>query len=80
MFFERFVSRRGCPQVILSDHGSNFKGFYTNEFRLKSEQLIVKDCLKAKSIEWLWTPIGDPHFNGLVERQLGIIKKLLRKL
>ena len=77
--FERFVSRRGCPQTILSDHGSNFKGFYSNELRLMSEQLVVKDCLKAKGIDWLWTPIGDPHFNGLVERQLGIIKKVIKK-
>ena len=77
--FERFVSRRGCPSIVISDQGSNFKGSYTNELRQMSEHLIVKNNLKSKGIKWLWTPIGDPHFNGLVERQLGIIKKVIKK-
>ena len=32
-----------------------------------------------KGISWVWTPIGDPHFNGYCERHLGILKQIMSK-
>ena len=75
---DRFISRKGAPKLIISDQGSNFKGF-SHELQEISNNIIIKDALKVKGMEWHWTPVGGPHFNGLVERQIGIIKSVIRK-
>ena len=65
--FDRFVSRRGMPAVLISDHGSNFKGF-ESELKQLSEDPALESFLYEKGLLWRWTPIGAPHFNGYIER------------
>ena len=76
--FERFSARRGIPSLVISDQGSNFKGYY-NELTKISNDSVVKNFLSDKGISWKYTPIGDPHFNGLCERALGILKNIMKK-
>ena len=40
---------------------------------------MVESFLLDKGIQWQFTPIGAPHFNGFVERQIGILKTVIRK-
>ena len=76
--FQRFTAHRGIPKRIVSDQGSNFKGF-NKELKSLSESAVVNNHFKDTGIEWIWTPIGDPHFNGYVERHLGILKNIMKK-
>lgn len=61
---KRFCSRRGCPAVINSDNGSNFKG---------AKNFILKNCPKisdfaaSEGICWKFTPTYTPHCGGLWE-------------
>ena len=76
--FQRFTARRGVPKRLVSDQGSNFKGF-NKELKLIADSSIVHNYLTDTGIEWKWIPIGDPHFNGYVERHLGILKSIMKK-
>ena len=76
--FQRFTARRGVPRRVVSDQGSNFKG-YNNELKSIADSSIMYNYLTDTGIEWKWTPIGDPHFNGYVERHLGILKSIIKK-
>ena len=75
---ERFAARRGIPVRLVSDQGSNFKG-YNLELKKIADENIVHNYLTDKGILWKWTPIGDPHFNGYCERHLGILKCIMKK-
>ena len=76
--FDRFTSRRGVPHMLVSDHGSNFKG-YENELKALADDQAMESFLFEKGIVWKFTPIGAPHFNGFIERQIGILKSVIRK-
>ena len=76
--FKRFTARRGVPKRLISDQGSNFKGF-NKELKSIADNSITLNYLSDTDIEWKWTPIGDPHFNGFVERHLGILKSIMKK-
>ena len=76
--FERFCSKNGVPEKILSDHGSNFVAF-NNELQLTSREITKNRFLVDKKISWEFLPIGDPHFNGYCERALGILKSIMKK-
>ena len=76
--FSRFTSRFGVPKLILSDHGTNFSGFQSELHKLAFDP-SVEELLYSKGVEWRFSPIGAPHFNGYVERQIGILKSVIRK-
>ena len=76
--FERFCARRGVPSQIVSDQGSNFKGYHAELIKI-SKELTVNKFVSTIGISWKWTPIGDPHFNGYCERHLGILKSIMKK-
>ena len=77
--FDRFISRRGLPIMLISDHGSNFKGYET-ELRSLCDDPALESFLYEKGMIWRWTPIGAPHMNGYVERQLAILKSVIRRV
>ena len=76
--FERFCSKNGVPEKIISDQGSNFKA-YNNELKLISGEITKNKFLADKGVSWVFCPIGDPHFNGYCERHLGILKSIMKK-
>ena len=76
--FERFCSKNGVPEKIISDQGSNFKA-YNNELQIISGEITKNRFLSDKGVTWTFCPIGDPHFNGYCERHLGILKTIMKK-
>ena len=76
--FDRFTSRRGVPHMLISDHGSNFKG-YESDLKALAADHALETFLYEKGLLWRFTPIGAPHFNGFVERQIGILKAVMKK-
>ncbi|EYC34841.1 hypothetical protein Y032_1359g3845, partial [Ancylostoma ceylanicum] len=81
--FMRFVSRRGVPQLVRTDCGSNFT----------LGSLIIKELFKVDEesgnsvmsysacagIKWLFNPPASPWMGGVWERLVGSVKKALRK-
>ena len=78
----RFVNRRGVPEVMFSDNGSNFIGA-ERELRSALDRLDrnkVVDQLLAKEIEWCFNPHGTSHRGGLWERIVRSVKRILSAL
>lgn len=70
--FRRFVSRRGLPNQIFSDRGTNFIGANNELPRLLNDRnhKITKDILANlvnDNIQWNFNPAHAPHFGGLWE-------------
>ena len=81
---DRFIARRGIPTEIFSDNGSNFIGA---QAELKKMFQIAQDSSNASLIQWAFIKgiqwhfsLGlAPHFGGLWEAAVCIMKTLLRK-
>ena len=82
MALHRFMARRGKPQKIFSDNGSNF---VAAERELAEEiQAInskkLRDELVLEAVEWQFNPPHAAHMGGVWERLVRSVKKLLRHL
>ena len=75
----RFISRRGIPEKIFCDNGTNFVGAYS-ELKRSIRQLdsatIHAECLK-RDIEWHFNPPTASHMGGVWERLIRVIRKVL---
>ena len=79
---QRFISRRGRPEVVYSDNGSNFKG---GERELKEaieqwNQSRITDVLRQQTIEWKFNPPAASHMGGVWERMIRSARKILRAI
>ncbi len=72
--FDRFAARRGKPEKVISDNGSNFLGG-ENELRKQWDWNTVKN--KKDEITWEFIPPLAPHFGGLHERMVASAKSAL---
>ncbi|XP_075254910.1 uncharacterized protein LOC142346282 [Convolutriloba macropyga] len=75
----RFIARRGQPRLLLSDNGSNFLGA-RKQIRRQNLQLdhdFIKNNLLNQSVEWRLNPPSAPHFGGVWERLVQIVKRAL---
>ena len=83
---QRFAARRGYPQDIYSDNGRNFLGASKEladvAAMLQSTQLRQKASHLASdyNLKWHFIPARSPHFGGLWEAGVRIMKVQLRKL
>jgi transposase InsO family protein len=79
MAIRRFVSRRGCPETIHSDNGSNFIGAKA-ELKLAlleiNQDKITEDC-NNQGIKWFFNPPSAPHMGGSWERLVKSVKVAL---
>ena len=82
----RFISRRGKPQTIWSDHGTNFIGASRElrelvEFlnRQRAEKVICEFC-STHGINWDFIPERAPHFGGIWEAAVKSLKLHLRRV
>ena len=75
----RFVARRGQPRLFLSDNGSNFLGARKQIRRqpLQLDHEFIRQKLLNQSVEWRLNPPSAPHFGGLWERLVQIVKRAL---
>ena len=80
--FRRFTNRRGCPKVVYSDCGSNFKGA-TNELKEAIELLDrqkIEQYATSQKILWNFNPPCAPHMGGAWERLVRSSKEVLFSL
>ena len=64
---KRFIARRGCPQLMLSDNGKNF-----------ISELCQTFCAQ-RNINWKFSIAEAPWFGGFWERLISCIKKCIKK-
>ena len=75
----RFIARRGYPNTIISDNGTNFVGA-ANElkaFMNEGDKAKIESDLAQKKIVWKLNPPGAPHFGGILERLVQSCKKVM---
>ncbi|XP_046556878.1 uncharacterized protein LOC124266109 [Haliotis rubra] len=80
--FKRFQARRGAPELIRSDNGSNFRGA---EKELKEairdwNQQVIQEHMLQKEITWMFNPPAASHVGGVWERQIRTVRKVLNAL
>lgn len=84
--FRRFISRRGIPEQIYSDCGTNFKGAanHLRELGLWYSAKATQDGIleQATKLEVIWNfnPPHAPHFGGLWEAAVKSTKTHLKKI
>ena len=84
--FRRFICRRGIPEHVYSDNGTNFVGA-NNELREIYALFEHPDCRKSianyalsKRIQWHFNPPLSPHFGGLWEAAVKSFKHHLKRV
>lgn len=77
--FRRFVARRGRPDKVWSDNGSNFVGG-SRELHRAIERLDAKAIAEygvSQSIEWNFNPPLASHMGGVWERLIRTVRRVL---
>ena len=78
----RFTARRGKPNCIFSDYGTNFVGA-ARILRESLEELnksrIDRYC-SQQNIKWVFMPPSASHMGGAWERMIRSIRKILNAL
>ncbi|EYC15188.1 hypothetical protein Y032_0037g3370 [Ancylostoma ceylanicum] len=81
--FIRFVSRRGVPQLVRTDCGTNFKlgQKIIDKLFEKDEQHenSVMTYSATERIRWIFNPPGAPWMGGVWERLVGSVKRSFTK-
>lgn len=78
----RFISRRGCPEKIFSDHGTNFVGAEAElkrEVRKLSKEELARYAVQ-QNFEWHFIPPSAAHMGGAWERMIGCTKRVMKGL
>lgn len=82
----RFVARRGKPNCIYSDNGTNFVAANKELTEIyewhKKESSNINSALsnEGTSIDWKFIPARSPHFGGLWEASVKLVKFHLRRV
>ena len=78
--FSRMAARRGKPDVVISDKGTNFTSA-DRELRdlvLALDRAQIKENATSDRIQWRFNPPGGSHHGGLFESLIKSAKKALR--
>ena len=82
---KRFIARRGCPETLRTDNGTNFvrarkelNALYELLDSSTTQDKISRFCT-AQKIHWTHTPGRAPHFGGVWESAVSCMKTLLMK-
>lgn len=79
----RFSARRGTPDKVRSDNGTNFVGGQRElrqAVRSWKEDSKVKGQLLQKEIKWEFNPPAASHMGGVWERQIRTVRKVLNAI
>ena len=77
--FYRMTSRRGVPELVISDKGTNFVGA-ARELREWQEQLNTERIISATAhhgVRWKFNPPAAPHFGGAHETMIKAAKRAI---
>ncbi|XP_076684107.1 uncharacterized protein LOC143377074 [Andrena cerasifolii] len=77
--FQRFVSRRGRPQRVYSDNGTNFSGA-ARELGVAVGSPELAAFSATEEIAWSFIPPAAPHFGGLWEAGVKSAKHHLHRV
>ena len=83
---KRFIARRGLPNEVYSDNGSNFVGASNDLkslysfFSKDSTQNSLSDFVSSQRIVWHFNPERAPHFGGLWEAAVKSMKYHLKRV
>ena len=74
----RFASRRGFPEIIRCDNGTNFVGA-SRELgtSIADWNKKVNESMLRKDVKWIFNPPAASHMGGVWERQKGSIRRIL---
>lgn len=76
--FFRMASRRGMPEEMLSDNGTNFVGAHNELEALKAlDKNRIQDATSAYGVKWRFNPPLAPHFSGVHEIMVKAAKKAI---
>jgi hypothetical protein len=80
MALRRMISRRGKPQRILSDNGTNFVGANRElrECLQNWNKGKINEEMVQQEVEWHFNPPAAPHFGGVWERLVQSCKRAIR--
>ncbi|XP_055543765.1 uncharacterized protein LOC129729278 [Wyeomyia smithii] len=82
MAFRRFVARRGAPQEVFSDNGTNFVGANRQLSEEKKKiRDIVQDCAATftnANTQWHFNVPAAPHMGGPWERMVKSVKVAMK--
>jgi len=73
------AGRRGWPQQMLSDNGTNFVGA-SNELKdlvSATDQDKVQRMTSNKGVTWKWNPPDGPHFGVVFESMIKSTKRAI---
>lgn len=73
----RFIARRGRPDTIYSDNGTNFKGAFRELQKLNWNKIMRET--EIERIKWKFNPPTAAWWGGWWERLVRVIKELLRR-
>ena len=79
---QRFIARRGLPELIRSDNGRNFVGA-ERELRegLQAwKQEKIEGDLSEKGVRWIFNTPTASHMGGVWERQIRSVRRILSRL
>ena len=78
----RFMARRGKPEIIRSDNGTNFtsRGREIREAILQWKQTNINEFLVQRNVQCIFNPPMAPHMGGVWERVIRSIRKVIGAL
>ena len=79
----RFIARRGKPDEMRSDNGTNFKGGNRDlieSMREWNQNSKVHTFLLQHEMKWLFNPPAASHMGGVWERAIRSVRKVLNAL
>lgn len=80
--FYRMASRRGLPEEIYSDNGTNLKGA-DNELKslvLQIDENKIQESVAHKGVKWHFNPPFAPHFGGVHESMIKSAKRAIKAI
>ena len=76
--FQRFIDRRGRPETVYSDNGTNFVGA-VNGFKAVDWNRVKAEA-QVKKIHWKFNPPSAAWWGGWWERLIRMMKDLLKRI
>ncbi|UYV67841.1 hypothetical protein LAZ67_5002202, partial [Cordylochernes scorpioides] len=78
MALHRFICRRGRPEKIYSDNGTNFAKL--NRIFKRLDWIRIERETSIERIQWIFIPPSAPWWGGFWERMVRTIKEMLIKM